>query len=37
MGGALLIATLIGVFITPDGIVIGADTALSSIGGYVAN
>jgi len=35
--GALLLATLIGVFITPDGIVIGADTALSDIGGHVAN
>ena len=34
---ALLVATLIGVFITPDGIVIGADTALSNIGGHVAN
>jgi hypothetical protein len=35
--GVLLLATLIGVFITPDGIVIGADTALSNIGGQVAN
>ena len=35
--GALLLATLIGVFITPDGIVIGADTALSNIGGQVAS
>ena len=34
---ALLVATLIGVFITPDGIVIGADTALSTLGGQVAN
>jgi hypothetical protein len=34
---ALLVATLIGVFITPDGIVIGADTALSSLGGQVAS
>jgi hypothetical protein len=34
---ALLVATLIGVFITPDGIVVGADTALSTIGGQVAN
>jgi hypothetical protein len=32
---ALLVATLIGVFITPDGIVIGADTALSDPGGHV--
>ena len=30
-------ATLIGVFITPDGIVIGADTALSNLGGQVAS
>jgi hypothetical protein len=35
--GALLVATLIGVFITPDGIVIGADTALSNLGGQVAS
>lgn len=34
---ALLVATLIGVFITPDGIVIGADTALSDLGGQVAS
>ena len=34
---ALLVATLIGVFITPDGIVIGADTALSILGGQVAS
>ena len=34
---ALLVATLIGVFITPDGIVIGADTALSNLGGQVAS
>jgi hypothetical protein len=34
---ALLMATLIGVFITPDGIVVGADTALSNIGGQVAS
>jgi hypothetical protein len=34
---ALLVATLIGVFITPDGIVIGADTALSRIGGQVGS
>jgi len=34
---ALLVATLIGVFITPDGIVIGADTALSTLGGQVAS
>jgi hypothetical protein len=34
---ALLMATLIGVFITPDGIVIGADTALSSPGGQVGS
>ena len=35
-GLVLLSATLIGVFITPDGIVVGADTALSSLSGYVA-
>jgi hypothetical protein len=29
-GFAMLLATLIGVFITPDGIVVGADTAVSS-------
>jgi hypothetical protein len=34
---ALLVATLIGVFITPDGIVIGADTALSNLAGQVAS
>jgi hypothetical protein len=34
---SLLVATLIGVFITPDGIVIGADTALSTLGGQVAS
>src|SRR5688572_23850394 len=34
---ALLVATLIGVFITPDGIVIGADTALSNVGVQVAS
>jgi hypothetical protein len=34
---AVLMATLIGVFITPDGIVIGADTALSNLGGQVAS
>lgn len=34
---ALLMATLIGVFITPDGIVIGADTALSNLGGRVGS
>jgi hypothetical protein len=34
---ALLVATLIGVFITPDGIVIGTDTALSHLGGHVAS
>ncbi len=33
----LLVATLIGVFITPDGIVIGADTALSTLGGQVGS
>ena len=33
----LLVATLIGVFITPDGIVIGADTALSNLGGRVGS
>jgi hypothetical protein len=36
-GGALLFATLIGVFITPDGIVVGADSALSDPGGPVAS
>ena len=36
-GIALLVATLIGVFITPDGIVIGTDTALSNLGGQVAS
>ena len=35
-GAALLFATLIGVFITPDGIVVGADTALSTLTGQVA-
>lgn len=34
---SLLVATLIGVFITPDGIVIGSDTALSNLGGQVAS
>jgi hypothetical protein len=34
---SLLVATLIGVFITPDGIVIAADTALSNLGGQVAS
>ena len=34
---ALLVATLVGVFITPDGIVIGTDTALSNLGGQVAS
>lgn len=34
---ALLVATLIGVFITPDGIVIGADSALSNLGTQVAS
>ena len=34
---SLLVATLIGVFITPVGIVIGADTALSNLGGQVAS
>jgi hypothetical protein len=34
---SLLVATLIGVFITPDGIVIGADTALSNPGGQVGS
>jgi hypothetical protein len=34
---SLLVATLIGVFITPDGIVVGADTALSNVSGRVAN
>jgi hypothetical protein len=36
-GLVLLFATLIGVFITPDGIVVGADTALSSLSGHVAS
>jgi hypothetical protein len=36
-GVALLLATLIGVFITPDGIVIGSDTALSDLSGQVAS
>jgi hypothetical protein len=36
-GVALLFATLIGVFITPDGIVIGADSALSNLGGHVGS
>jgi hypothetical protein len=36
-GVAFLLATLIGVFITPDGIVIGADTALSNVAGQVAS
>jgi hypothetical protein len=36
-GIALLVATLIGVFITPDGIVVGTDTALSNLGGQVAS
>ena len=36
MGTALLVATLIGVFITPDGIVVGADTAISNRSGQVA-
>ena len=34
---ALLFATLIGVFITPDGIVVGSDSALSSLTGQVAS
>jgi hypothetical protein len=34
---ALLLATLIGVFITPDGIVVGSDTALSNVSGQVAS
>ena len=34
-GAALLFATLIGVFITPDGIVVGSDTALSDLSGQV--
>src|SRR5262245_34754929 len=34
---ALLVATLIGVFITPDGIVVGTDTALSNLTGQVAS
>jgi hypothetical protein len=34
---SLLVATLIGVFITPDGIVIGADSALSNLGGQVGS
>jgi hypothetical protein len=36
-GGALLFATLIGVFITPDGIVVGTDSALSDPSGPVAS
>ena len=32
-GLSLLFATLIGIFITPDGIVVGADTAISSRAG----
>jgi hypothetical protein len=34
---AFLLATLIGVFITPDGIVVGTDTALSTAAGQVAS
>lgn len=34
---ALLLSTLIGVFITPDGIVIGSDSALSNLGGQVGS
>jgi len=34
---ALLFATLIGVFITPDGIVVGSDTALSDLSGQIAS
>jgi hypothetical protein len=34
---AFVFATLIGVFITPDGIVIGADSALSNLGGHVGS
>jgi len=37
MSVALLFATLIGVFITPDGIVVGSDTALSDLTGQVAS
>lgn len=36
-GIAFLLATLIGVFITPDGIVIGADTALSNAAGHMGS
>jgi hypothetical protein len=36
-GAALLLATLIGVFITPDGIVVGSDTALSDLTGQIAS
>jgi len=36
-GLAFLFATLIGVFITPDGIVVGSDTALSDLTGQVAS
>lgn len=36
-GVALLFATLIGVFITPDGIVVGSDSALSNLSGQVAS
>ena len=34
---SLLFATLIGVFITPDGIVVGSDTALSDLTGQIAS
>jgi hypothetical protein len=36
-GVSLLVATLIGVFITPDGIVVGSDRALSNRTGQVAS
>lgn len=36
-GVALLFATLIGVFITPDGIVVGSDSALSNLTGQVSS
>jgi hypothetical protein len=37
VGVGLLLATLIGVFITPDGIVVGSDTALSDPSGQVGS
>jgi hypothetical protein len=35
-GAALVLATLIGVFVTPDGVVVGSDTAIMSRGGAQA-